>query len=399
VTGKLGPSLLRKLERVPLDSLQLYPGNPRRADDAAIRASLEENDQFEPVVVQKDTRYVLAGNHRVLAAQELGWESIDVVVVDVDDEHARRIMLASNKIPLLGGVDEEALAAQLAKLRSYRGTGFSEAERKALRARLAALRPSPAEDDLPEPPTEPSSKPGEVYELGPHRLMCGDSTDREQVEALMGGEKADCVFMDPPYAIYGSSSGLSSDVTDDKIVRPFFRDALAMAQLASRLFAPVFVCCDWRSWPSWWEVAKLTRLEPKNLVVWDKGGAGLGNNFANTYELVGYFLHAPEQQVMTRGRKAGIRPILKPNIVRANRVPAVEREHNAAKPLDLIREIVGAATVEGERVLDLFGGSGSTLVACDALGLASLTMEIDPAYCDVIRARYERLVDAAALAP
>src|SRR5207237_245118 len=100
-------------------------------------------------------------------------------------------------------------------------------------------------------------------------------------ERVLEGKRAAMVFTDPPYAIYGSSSGLGADVTDDKIVRPFFRDVLAMAQRATSLFAHVYVCCDWRSWPSWWEVAKLTGLAPKNLVVWDKGGGGLGNNFAN----------------------------------------------------------------------------------------------------------------------
>lgn len=383
-------SLLAEIERVTLEVLTPHPENPRVGDIDAIAESLQENQQYAPLVVQKSTGYVLAGNHRLLAAQQLGWETIDVVYIDVDDEHALRILLADNRTAERGTFDDAQLAAQLAAIRDLKGTGYDESDRAALDQRLAKLREPDPEDDegVPPPPDEPKSQLGEVYELGPHRLLCGDATDNEQLALLFGDEKAAAVWTDPPYAIYGSSTGVSSSITDDKIVRPFFRAALAAIEEWTPYFAPAFVCCDWRSWPSWWEVAKSTRMEPKNLIVWDKGGSGLGNNFANTYELLGYFIHLPKQKTMTAARKAGIRPILKPNLLRASRPMGDDRLHNAAKPVDLIMEMLEVATDPGAIILDLFAGSGSTLIAADRIGRRCFLVDVEPAWCDVVRTRY-----------
>lgn len=394
-----GADVLRRM-LVPLEEVEPWPGNPREGDVPAIIDSLRRFGQVRPILVRQNGR-IVAGHHLVLAARELGWSHVAAIRHDfADEEEARAYLLADNRIPERGRINEEALAAQLGALRTLDGTGYTERDRALLDSRLAKLRaPSDEEPDPPEPRAEPKSKLGEVYELGPHRLMCGDATVAGDMARLMGEERADVVFTDPPYAIYGSASGLSASITDDKIVRPFFRDTLAAAERWTPFFAPIFVCCDWRSWPSWWEVAKLTRVEPKNLIVWDKGGAGLGNNFANTYELLGYFLHLPDQKVMTAQRQSGIRPILKPNVLRANRPTGDERQHNAAKPTVLIVEVLEVASESGALVLDLFGGSGSTLIAAERCGRRANVMEIDPGWCDVIRKRYADTVDDQSFAP
>lgn len=394
-----GADALRRM-LVPLGEVEPWPGNPREGDVPSIIESLQRFGQVRPILIRVSGR-IVAGHHLVLAARELGWSHIAAIRHDfADEEEARAYLIADNRIPERGRVNEEALAVQLGALRTLEGTGYSERDRALLDSRLARLRTPPDDDGAPpEPRAEPKSKLGEVYELGPHRLMCGDATVAGDLALLMGDTLADVVFTDPPYAIYGSASGLSASITDDKIVRPFFRDTLAAAERWTPFFAPIFVCCDWRSWPSWWEVAKLTRVEPKNLIVWDKGGAGLGNNFANTYELLGYFLHLPDQKVMTAQRKAGIRPILKPNVLRANRPTGTERQHNAAKPVGLIGEVLEVSSEPGDLVLDFFGGSGSTMVAAERTGRRANVMEIDPGWCDVIRQRYADTVADPSFAP
>jgi DNA modification methylase len=179
-------------------------------------------------------------------------------------------------------------------------------------------------------------------------------------------------------------------VSDDKMVRPFFAAALRAAQRVTRHFAHVYVCTDWRSWPSIWDAAKQTALEPKNLLVWDKGSSGLGNNYANTYELIGYFTHMPPQKTMSGHRETGQRAVLRPNVIRANRPVGEERLHNAAKPVDLIGEVLTLASDPGDLVADLFGGSGSVMIAAGNTDRRCRTMELDPGLCDVIVERWEK---------
>lgn len=140
-------SLLDNIERVPINTISTHPQNARRGDVKAIAASLRANAQFAPIVVQASTRHVLSGNHTLLAARELGWEEIDAVVVDVDDQHAYRIMLAANRTADLGGYDNDALAELLSYLDSYDGTGYTDADIEAL------IAPPPTLDELADAAT------------------------------------------------------------------------------------------------------------------------------------------------------------------------------------------------------------------------------------------------------
>jgi DNA modification methylase len=310
-------------------------------------------------------------------------------------------------------------------------TGFREAEIREIVAQVSGAK-RPSEIPAPEAPGLPrtaDSKPGTIYELGPHRLLCGDCTDLDQVARLMDGKRAATVLTDPPFAIYGSSTGLDSSIADDKVVRPFFALVLRSAVVAVRPFGSVYVCCDWRSWAAWWDSAKPVKLAPANLLIWDKGGGGLGSNYANGYELIGYFLAKPERTKMFKAT-TGVRAILRSNLIRVEaegdagpergallewvdaegnvvellegetpppnvrpllkygRVTGAARVHNAAKPIPLLTELVEASTKSGELVVDFFGGSGTTLLTCARTERVAALTEIDPAWCDVIRHRW-----------
>lgn len=409
---KPSPPVPFTVEMVPVGDLAHHPENYRQGDVGAITESLDRWDWYAPVVVQRSTGHVCVGNHRLDAAIARGDSHVPTVLRDLSDAEARALLAADNRSSDLAVNDEDALARLLAGIAEndpadLLGTGYDGDDVDDLLDRVAAAagngNVSPRgstgdEPPEPEPPKVAHSALGEVYELGPHRLLCGDSTEHPEILAFLDG-RVQAMVTDPPYAIYGSASGISSSVSDDGMVRPFFLDILRLAQEATDEYAHAYVCCDWRSWPSWWEMAKRTALEPKNLIVWDKASSGLGNNWANTYELVGYFVHMPPQQTMTSGRRSGMRAVLRPNVLRHNRVMGEERQHNAAKPVALMADLITAATDPGERVLDPFAGSGSTLIACEREGRVCLMVEKDPAYCDVIRARYAAEVGDPSLAP
>ena len=179
-------SILGAVEVVSLDAVLVSERNPRRGDMEAIKQSLRANDQYA-VIVSRRTGEVLVGNHRVMAARELGWVEIAVCFVDVDDEHARRIMLADNRTSDLAGYDDEALAALLLEVGGdLTGTACSRADLDALLDAVSSEFPVP-DDDVPGLPSEATTKPGDVLDLGEHRLACGDARDAALVAAPLRG--------------------------------------------------------------------------------------------------------------------------------------------------------------------------------------------------------------------
>src|SRR5829696_4988882 len=190
-----------KLETLllPLGELRPHRRNPRRGDVAAIKESLELNGQYRPIVVNRRSMEILAGNHTVLAARELGWEDIAATLVDVDEERARRILLVDNRTNDLAGYDTAELVALLQELDDLEGTGYDD---EALGALLDELAPSPfAENEPPPLPEEAQTRPGDLLQLGQHRLLCADARDPDSYRGLLGDECPELLWTDPPYGI------------------------------------------------------------------------------------------------------------------------------------------------------------------------------------------------------
>jgi DNA modification methylase len=391
------------------------PYNPRRPltedEHAQLRASLSEPHAcIQDLIINRRSTLtgwprrskpvIVGGNQRALVGHAMGLPLLPVVFVDLAKPDELTLNLRLNAI----GSDFEPSGVrrvldELETLgRKVGEVGFTPPR---LEAVLAGLRENTekigrrsraaTDDDREELPENPVTEVGDLWELGDHRLVCANSLEGERIAEVIETGKVALVLTDPPYAIYGSASGLSSEITDDKIVRSFFRASLRACERVTRLFAHIYIFCDWRSWPSWWEEAKGLHVEPKNLIVWDKGGAGLGSNYANTYELIGFFSHMPAQTAMTGQRKSGQRPVFKSNVIRADRVTGAERMHNAAKPVPLLVELIENSTQKGELVADLFAGSGSTLLACEETGRRCVTADVDPKWCDVTVRRWERV--------
>lgn len=384
------------VETVAIESLTPDPQNARKHGKKnldAIAGSLSHFGQRRPLVVAGDN-VVIAGNGTLEAAKSLGWTEVVITRVprDWDFDRARAYALADNRTAELAEWDQQVLADQLLELDAV-GWELGEIGFEPL---MPPTNPddehAPSEDDEFDEEPPPITKSGDLWLLGPHRVLCGDSFDPDDLKRLLDGAKTvDLVATDPPYAIYGSSTGVASSVADDKMVRPFFESLFRIASGVLPTFGHAYFCTDWRSWSAMWEAARRSGLAPKNMLIWDKGSGGMGAMYQQCHEIVAFFAKAPKERTNMSAQETGERVVYgRPNILRFSRVSGEEREHNAAKPVGLMEELIGNSSNAGDTVLDLFGGSGSTLIACHNIGRVARLMEMEPKYVDVIVRRWER---------
>lgn len=358
----------------PVDSLTPHPRNPNQGDVGSISESIEAHGFYGQVIAQQSSRTILAGEHRWRAAKAAGMAEIPVTWVDVDDDQALRIVLVDNRSAELAYRDPQGLVELLQELAqtplALTGTGY---DGDALDELLADLAPPKAqgEDMVSEPPEKPVTKPGDLWELGPHRLLCGDSTDRGGVERLMGEAAPTTVFADPPYGVaYEAMRGGKAIANDGSAV-----DALAAtkAALGAVTADEWFVCCDWRSVATMAEAMVAAGAEPKACIVWDKTSRVQNlDRFAKQHELILY------------AGPYGGQPTVDVDVWAVAR--DFEPDHPTPKPTDLVAR---ALKVSKGTVYDPFGGSGTTLIAAENLGRIARLIELDPGYCDVVCRRYQ----------
>jgi DNA modification methylase len=369
-----------------------YKSHPN-AQRRALRGSLRELGWLKEVIVNRTTGRIVDGHARVDDAIQQNEKTVPVGWVELTAAEELTALAVLDSIVALAEQDDVKMTELMASVKT---------EDRELVQFFASLRETDdagtrelgeeAEEEFDEtkPVADAITQLGDLWRLGPHRLLCGDACNPDDVTRLMAGEKARAVVTDPPYAVYGSSTGIAADITDDKMVRPFFRDVVRASVQVLEPFGHAYICCDWRSWASWWEVAKGTGLVPKNLIVWDKGG-GLGSSYANAHELLGFFSLIPLRERMTQ-KITGVRPVNDLNIWKINRVlnsKTAKREHNAQKPAELFARAITNSTDEGDLVVDFFSGSGTTAIACTEHRRRAALMEIDPRWCDVTVKRWE----------
>lgn len=375
------------------DQLLANPMNFRvhTGDQAsALVGGLNTIGWVQNIVVNRTTGHVVDGHLRIRQAMARGEPMVPVVYVELDENEERIALATLDPIAAMARTDDDMLAELLAQV---------EVEDAALAEFLDELNPNNGGEGgeggggepTPSVPAIPITKPGDLIRMGDHLLLCGDSTNPDHVARLVGKDPVAMVFTDPPYAIFGSSTGVKSDVADDKMVRPFFREVLRAARAHLKPYGHLYVCCDWRSWSAWWSVAAEVELAVKNCIVWDKGG-GMGGMYMNAHELILFASNAPKLRV-TGQKRSGERVVGDMNVWRIPRASKAELgegdRHNAQKPLALVARAIDNSTEPGETVLDLFGGSGSTLLACEASGRRCRMMEVEPGWCDAIVTRWE----------
>lgn len=376
---------------VAVNSLTPHPRNVRQGDIGAISESLKHHGQYRPIVVQLSTRHILAGNHTFKAAKALGWKEIACTFVDCDDEQATRILLMDNRANDLASYDDGALAEMLQTLMAtddqLAGTGFDPEDLQQLLEDLGAEQLPTIMGDPDDVPEQVPAKtvPGDVWLLGKHRLLCGDSTSPTDLERLMAGAKADMVWTDPPYGMSyeGGRSGKHSmikndDLQDTQLVN-LVRDAISNATMQLTNEAAIYVCFTWRTYVEFQSALRQAGIEPKACIVWDKQSVGLGHaEYRPQHEFVFY----------VPGRWFGDRS--QSDVWQSSRGNTSAYVHPTQKPVELVERAIQNSSQKGDAVLDVFGGSGSTLIAAEQTNRIAYLMELDPHYCDVICARFQK---------
>lgn len=403
----------------PIDNTKPHPKNPRRGDLEAIEASIAVNGFYGAVGAQATTGLIIFGNHRWRAMKARGASEIAVIRIECTDAEAERMAMADNRTHDLGaGYDPALLAEQMQRvldgLGSLDGTGHTKLDLAKLRADADAAARSALEglngaggpsspppsakpkEDLDDPtkwkiPNDPITQPGDIWLLGEHRIICADAFHEWARAALFAGAVADLILADPPFAIFGSSTGIGADIADDKMIRPFFQQLARIIKQSVRDFAHVYLCCDWRSYATIYDANRLAGLSPKNCVVWDKGNGGLGSSYANCYELISFFAKLPPPTAMRSTSQRGQRTVMAPNIARYNRVPTDDKFHNAQKPIPLFEWLIQNSSEPGELVVDFFLGSGTTLIAAEKTGRRCFGFDLEPKYLDLHVWRWEQL--------
>ena len=376
------------------------PKNPNTHPDSQIQLLgriIRQTGWRQPITVSNRSGFIVKGHGRLAAAMLEGFKAVPVDYQNYDSEAQEYAdLVADNRIAELAEIDNKLLADIFENIDTgeipLELSGYTEKEVEDIVTALCSGLQEDGKkdrDDVPEPP-EPEdviTQTGDLWILGRHRLLCGDSTDRATVDRLMDGKLADMVFTDPPYALFGNSTGVCG-VGDDKMIMPFFRDIGKMIQMHLKQMGHAYVCHDWQTGATIKEA--FGGLTAKNLIVWRKAEAGgLGAFYTKIYELIWLFANEPEKGINGKNKGTKARTINGvPNIWDCPVVQAAERDHNAQKPVNVVKIAIENSSDPNEIVLDLFGGSGTTLIASEQLNRICRMMEMEPKYCDVIVRRY-----------
>ena len=388
-----------KVERRKVSDLVPYANNSRTHSDAQvaqIAASIKEWGWTMPILIDAHGG-IIAGHGRVMAAQKLGISEAPCMVADGWTEAQRKAyVIADNQLALNAGWDTDLRKVEMQELDALDFDltllGFNVDE-------IGDILAEPTEgltdeDAVPEAPAVPVTVDGDVWVLGRHRLMCGDSTSQSAFDTLMGGVRGDLIFTDPPYGMsYGGGRAagstkkgavvkahgmiLNDDLQGHDLVA-LVRDAIATAVACAKDGAPLYACFTWRTYAEFEAAIESLGREVKACIVWDKKSIGLGNShYRPQHEFIFYCggqWHGDKSQSdvwsMSRGATG-------------------DYVHPTQKPVELVERALVNSSKAGDVVIDCFGGSGSTLIACEKAGRDARLMELDPKYCDVIIKRWQ----------
>lgn len=375
-----------KIKMVTVGKLIPYVKNSRTHSEAQVSqvaASIKEFGFTNPILIDSEN-VIIAGHGRLLAAQKLGLAEVPCIALDHLSESQRKAyVIADNKLALNAGWDDELLALELGELKEMDFdislTGFTEDELANLIV-PEVIDGLTDEDDVPDAPENPVTVEGDVWILGRHRLMCGDSTSIDAVDKLMAGRKADMVFTDPPYGIdfapqRGTHGKILNDALDGTDFDNFLDSVFGAAFASMKPDTYAFV------WTGWSKIGAFERSLQKffkiqAMHIWVKNNFGIGYYSRPKHEP--FYLCLNGKPVYPSNAPA--------DVWEAKKVH--KTVHSCEKPVDLILDILDTYH-KNSTVLDLFGGSGSTLIACEKTNRDCRMMELDPKYCDVIIKRWQ----------
>lgn len=362
-------------------SLLEYDNNPRHNEEAieAVANSIREFGFKVPIVISSDN-IIIAGHTRLKASVLLGLEEVPCIIADdLNDEQIKAFRLADNKTAELATWDLSKLEEELSHIdMDMLQFGFEEMEE---------LLPDNASDDdfdiTDEIPEEPFSQPGDIYELGPHRLMCGDSTDSKQVATLLDGHEVDMIFTDPPYNVdyEGTAGKIKNDKMEDDSFYLFLYDAFQNMFEHTKPGGAIYVCHADTEGLNFRNAFKNAGYKLAECLIWVKNALVLGRQ---DY----HWRHEPILYGWKEGAAHYFVDDRTQDTIWEYNKPKKNEEHPTMKPLELVGKAISNSSRRNESILDLFGGSGSTMIAADQLDRQSFLMELDERFVDVIVKRY-----------
>jgi DNA modification methylase len=408
---------VRPVAAVAIGQIKPHPRNARTHSKKQIRQiadSIRAVGFAAPVLIDEDG-VLLAGHGRLEAARLLGLKTIPAIVIDgLTEARKRALLLADNRIAQSAGWDRERLASELLTLPELliengldiTVTGFEPAEIDALVADFEDNASDPADELDPSQLAGPEvTRPGDLWQLGKHRLLCGDAREASHLNRLMGSERAHMAFLDPPYNVRVRDIGgrgevkhqefaMASGEMSQSAFTSFLSDTLALAGSVSIDGALHFVCMDWRHIGELVDAGRVVYGAMLNLIAWVKSNAGQGSFYRSQHELIGVFRvgSAPHLNTIELGRhgrsRSNVWKYAGANTFRAGRMDDL-RAHPTVKPVALVADAIKDCTHRNHIVLDTFCGAGTTLLAAERIGRQARALEIDPRYVDVAIRRWQ----------
>lgn len=390
---------IKKIQTVAVDKLIPYINNAKKhSDDQVTRlaSSIREFGFVNPILIDKEFN-VIAGHGRLMAAKRLNMSEVPCLFIEGLSEAQRKAyILADNRLGELAEWDDELITSELEALLDLDFdidlTGFELPEDDEEPENIQ-------EDEIPEPPAEPTSHLGDLWLLGEHRLICGDSTDIAVIDRLMDGTKADMVFTDPPYGVAytggmkiengkiesNKKKQIKNDALDYQNLYQFLYDVYSNIKAHTKEKSALYVFYAHSRSREFLNAFYDAGLKQRSIIIWHKTSGGFGDfmaQYMNAYEpciygsngeTVNWYGATNEKTVwdIDKEKKCDLHPTM--------------------KPLELVGRAIKNSSKKSDIVLDTFGGSGSTLIACEQLGRSCYMCELDPHYVDVIIQRWENL--------
>jgi DNA modification methylase len=368
-----------KIEIVDINTIKPYENNPRKLKDSAIEKVAKSIKEFgfrQPIVVDKE-KIIVVGHTRYRASKKLGLTNVPITIADnLTPEQINAYRIADNRTNEEAEWDIELLKTELKDLQlkdfDLDLTAFDEDQ---LNNFLFDEKEGLTDEDaVPETPEEPITKLGDIWKLGNHRLMCGDSTILNDIDKLTQKQKPDMIFTDPPYNVaFNGRSGKFDVIKNDNLEESEFNNFIdtILNNLNLLNINTYYICCNW----AFYGILQ-KKLKPKACIVWAKNVFGLGKGYRHQHEFILFdgFIDASIKN------ESDLWKIKKDS----------KYQHPTQKPVELSSRAITNSSRPNNTILDLFGGSGSTLIACEKLNRKARVMELDPKYCDVIVKRWEQ---------
>ncbi|MGD9509707.1 MAG: site-specific DNA-methyltransferase [Geminicoccaceae bacterium] len=396
-------ALAERIELWPVERLRPYERNPRTHSEnqvAQLAASMVEFGFTNPILVD-ETNGILAGHGRLMAARQLGLNEVPVVRLEhLSEAQKRAYVIADNQLATTAGWNDELLAEEVGWLRDERFDldllGFDATELERLLSLDGGEAEAEPEDEVPEPPKDPITRPGDLWLLGQHRLLCGDATVLADVERVLGGALADMAWTDPPYNVdYGNSSKDKQRGKDRRILNDDLGDGFeafltdACTNLVGVTKGAIYIAMSSSELHTLERAFTAAGGRWSTFVIWAKHAFTLGRaDYQRQYEPILYGWRDGSDHYWCGARDQGD--------VWFFDKPAKNDLHPTMKPVALVERAIRNSSKSRDIVLDPFGGSGSTLIAAEKTGRQARLVELDPAYVDTILLRWQRFTGRAA---